>query len=93
VRFEWDKQKNLINIQKHGLDFADAHKVFDNPMLIQLDNRFEYGEERWVGIGLLNHLIVVVVYVEQDEGEIIRIISMRKALKYERRRFEETITN
>ena len=93
MRFEWDEQKNQTNIEKHGLDFADAHKVFDNPMLIQLDDRYEYDEERWVGIGLLDHLAVVVVYVERDEGEIIRIISMRKALKYEQRRFEESITN
>ncbi len=93
MRFEWDKQKNQINIAKHGLDFADAHKVFDNPMLIQLDARYDYDEERWIGIGLLNHLVVVVVYVERSDGEIIRIISMRKAMNYERRRFEESITN
>ncbi len=93
MRFEWDEQKNQTNIEKHGLDFADVHKVFDNPMIIQLDNRHEYSEDRWIGMGLLNHLVVVVVYIEQDKQEIIRIISMRKALKYERRRFEKSITN
>jgi hypothetical protein len=62
-------------------------------MLVQLDTRHEYGEDRWMGIGFLNHLVVVVIYTERDEGEIIRIISMRKALRYEQRRFEETITN
>ena len=89
--FEWDKQKNQINIKKHGLDFADAHKIFDSPMFVKLDTRHEYGEERWVGIGLLNHLVVVVVYSERDKGKVIRIISLRKALTYERRYFEESI--
>ena len=93
MRFEWDERKNQLNIEKHGLDFADTHKVFDGPMLIRLDTRYEYGEDRWVGIGLLNHLVVVVVYTEREQGETVRIISMRKALRYERRRFEESITN
>lgn len=82
-----------MNIEKHGIDFADSHKVFASPMLIQFDTRYEYGEDRWVGIGFLNHLVVVVIYTEQEQGEIIRIISMRKALNYERRRFEESITD
>ena len=93
MRFEWDEQKNQSNIEKHGLDFADAHKVFDGPMLIQLDTRYEYGEEHWVAIGLLTHLVVVVVYTEREQGQLVRIISMRKALNYERRRFERSITN
>ena len=49
------------------------------------------GEERWVGIGLLSHLVVVVTYVERDKDEVIRIISLRKALNYERKLFEESI--
>ena len=93
MRFEWDEHKNQLNIEKHGLDFADGHHVFDGPMLIQLDTRYEYGEDRWIGIGLLRQLVVVVVYTEPAEGELVRIISMRKALNYERRRFEETIKN
>ncbi|MDX1521322.1 MAG: BrnT family toxin [Anaerolineae bacterium] len=82
-----------MKIQKHGLDFADAYKVFENPMLIQPDDRYEYDEDRWIGVGLLNHLVVVVVYVERNEGQVIRFISMRQAMKYERRRYEESITD
>jgi len=43
MRFEWDEQKNQTNIRKHGLDFVDAHKIFDSPMLVKLDTRYEYG--------------------------------------------------
>ncbi|PIZ25733.1 MAG: hypothetical protein COY47_04345 [Chloroflexi bacterium CG_4_10_14_0_8_um_filter_57_5] len=46
MKFEWDKQKNKANIEKHGLDFADAHKVFESPMLVRIDDREDYGEDR-----------------------------------------------
>ena len=44
--FEWNKSKNELNIRKHGLDFADAHEMFDSPMLVLPDKRRDYGEER-----------------------------------------------
>ena len=86
MRFEWDEAKNQANIRKHGLDFADAWKVFTAPMLVALDDRQEYGEARWIGIGLLQGRVVVVVFVERKD--IVRIISLRKALSHERKRFE-----
>jgi len=46
MKFEWDKRENQANIEKHGLDFADAHKVFEAPMLVKLDERKDYGEDR-----------------------------------------------
>jgi len=46
MKFEWDKRKNQANIEKHGLDFADAPKVFEAPMLVKLDERKDYGEDR-----------------------------------------------
>ncbi len=91
MRFEWDEQKRKTNIRRHGFDFADAKQVFAGPMLIRLDMRQDYGEDRWIGIGITNGRVVVVVYTEQDNGETIRIISLRKALKHERKRFEEAI--
>ena len=89
MKFEWDEAKNQANIRKHGLDFNDAPLVFKGPMLVDLDSRQDYGEDRWVGIGLLRNRVVVLVYVEHDEETTIRIISLRKALSYERRQFEE----
>jgi hypothetical protein len=92
VTFEWDEQKNQANIRKHGLDFADAWEIFTTPMLTMIDEREDYGEERWIGVGLLQARVVVVVYTEPDEGTI-RIISLRKALTHERTRYEQALRN
>ncbi|MGB8511083.1 MAG: BrnT family toxin [Pyrinomonadaceae bacterium] len=91
MNFEWDEEKNRENIRKHDLDFADASEIFHAPMLTNLDARKDYEEDRWVGIGFLKNFVVVVVYIESDD--VIRIISLRKALKYERTRFEEAVRN
>jgi hypothetical protein len=57
-----------------------------------LDTKEDYGEDRFIGIGFLKNFVVVVVYTELEE-ETIRIISLRKALKHERKQFEETLRN
>ncbi len=85
MRFDWDEQKNQANIRKHGLDFADVWEMFTLPMLVAPDDREDYGEERWIGIGFLKSLVAVVVYVERDE-DVIRVISLRKALSHRARR-------
>jgi uncharacterized DUF497 family protein len=59
-------------------------------MVVEIDERENYGEERRIGIGLLQGRVVVVVYTEPDE-KTIRIISLRKALSYERRYYEQYI--
>lgn len=90
MNFEWDEDKNQENIRKHGFDFADAWEIFEAPMQTALDTRGDYEEDRWSGIGLLGNRIVVVVFTERGE-DTIRIISLRKALKYERKKFEEAV--
>jgi uncharacterized protein len=90
--FEWDERKNEINIDKHGFDFVDAYRVFDLPMVVELDERYDYGEDRWIGTGILDGRIVVIVYAEPDE-ETIRIISLRKALSDEKKRYEQYLKN
>lgn len=92
MNFEWDKSKNKTNIDKRDLDFADAWQIFDAPMLVRIDNRKYYGEKRFVGIGFLKNLVVVIVFTEPNE-QMIRVVSLRKALKYEREEFEKYITN
>lgn len=92
MNFEWDEQKNQSNIRKHGFSFADAWEVFEAPMLIDLDDRFDYGEDRWIGIGRLRSQIVVIVYTE-PVAETIRVISMRKALSHERQAYEQAFRN
>ncbi|WP_292752304.1 BrnT family toxin [Nostoc sp. NMS4] len=62
MKFEWDQQKNEVNIVKHELDFADAYRIFRLPLRISLDNRQDYGEDRLIGLGMLDGRIVVVVF-------------------------------
>ena len=92
MRFEWDQHKNQANIAKHELDFADVPQVFRLPLRIALDERQDYGEERWIGLGMLDGCVVVVVFTEPDD-EIIRILSLRKALPYERKLYEQYLKN
>jgi uncharacterized protein len=92
MSFEWDELKNEINIDKHGFDFADAYRIFDLPMVVDLDERSNYGENRWIGTGLLDERVVVVVFTEPDE-KTTRIIALRKALSHERRRYEQYLKN
>ena len=90
VRFEWDEAKNAINIRKHGIDFADVTSMFSHPILTLLDDRENYGEERWTGIGWMQQLVGVVIYVQRHR-DVIRIISARKATKREVRLYEQSI--
>lgn len=92
MHFEWDDVKNRENIRKHRFDFADAWEIFEAPMWVRRDKRLDYGEERWIGIGSLGNRVVAVVFTEPDENTI-RIISLRKALKHERTKLEQKITN
>jgi uncharacterized protein len=91
MRFEWDEAKRQANIEKHGIDFADLEPLFDGETVIILDDRFDYGEYRFVTLGLLNGIVFVVVHTETDE--VIRIISARKATKYEEKRYFEEIAD
>ena len=61
MRFDWDPAKNRTNIRDHGLSFADAQAVFDRPTWERWDDREDYGEERWVAIGVLNGIEITVV--------------------------------
>lgn len=90
MQFTWHKAKRQSNLKKHGLDFADAAKVFDGPMVIFEDQREDYGEQRMIGIGALAALTVVVVHVESTES--IHIISMRKADRDETNLFYKNIS-
>jgi uncharacterized DUF497 family protein len=92
VRFEWDEIKNQINIRKHGIDFRDAIDVFDHPVLTAIDEREDYGEDRWIALGWMAAIVGVVVYVERD-ADVIRIISARKATKHEVKRYKHSVWN
>jgi len=90
VNFVWDEEKRRTNIIGHGLDLADSWEIFEGPMLTGLDEREDYGEDRWIAIGLLKAIVVVTVFTERGE-DTIRVISLRKALKHERIKYEQAI--
>ena len=88
MEFEWDDNKNRENIHKHQIDFLDAWRIFESPILRKLDQRKDYGEKRWIGLGILFESIVVIVFTIR--GEKIRIISIRKANHHERTIYKKT---
>ena len=88
MRFTWTETKRRINLAKHGLDFADAKKVFTGPMVLFEDQRTDYGEQRMIGIGLLGELVVLIAQVESDAT--IHVISMRKADNHETNLFYQS---
>jgi uncharacterized DUF497 family protein len=92
VNVEWDERKRQTNIAKHGLDFVDAVRMFHSPVLVDIDDRMDYDEIRWLADGLLDLCIVVIIYTEPDI-ETIRVISMRKATSVERDYYEREIRN
>lgn len=93
MKFEWDDCKNEENIRKHGIDFADAVEMFSHPMLTYLDTRTNYGEDRWIGIGLLRNIVAVTVYLEWEDEETIRIISARKATRHESKEYHQRVAH
>ena len=92
MRFEWDEAKNQANILKHGIDFNDVPDIFQHPVLSLHDGREDYGEERWISIGWIRSLVGVVIHTER-RGDVIRIISARKATLQEAKRYVENIEN
>ena len=89
--FEWDAEKAQKNLEKHGVRFEIASAVFIDPdRITAIDDRFNYGEERLVTLGRTHDGILVVVTTERDEGQVIRIISARKANKRERRTYADS---
>ena len=89
MTFEWDDNKEQINIKKHGMDFETASHVFDDDNRLEIydDLHSEY-EDRYITIGMIDEItcIAMVVYTERGT-DVIRIISARKATPKERRKY------
>ena len=81
MRFTWSERKRGINLKDHGLDFVDAPRVFEGLTFTYEDDRFDYGEQRFVTLGLLAGVTVSIAHTETNDE--IRIISFRKATKRE----------
>jgi uncharacterized DUF497 family protein len=89
--FEWDEAKRLANLDKHGINFIDVPEVFEGDIVTVEDDRYSYGEQRFVTFGLLQGRVVAVVHT--DRGESIRIISARKATKNEQRSYFQELAD
>jgi len=86
MRYTWDEKKAAQNLRLHRIAFEDAVKIFQGPILEQLDERFDYPERRWYAIGLADARPVTVIYTDLDE-QTRRIISAWKAEKHEQKAY------
>ena len=90
--FEWDEAKAISNKRKHGIGFEDALLVFADPHALVDQDRIEDGEARWQTLGLADGIVLVPVahtVRNKAQDEIIRIISARKAVREECKRYDE----
>jgi len=94
VRFTWDRGKSDANYRERGFDFAFASLIFDGPTLVVKDTRRDYGEKRFVAIGIADDLHLTVVYTDRagtGGRQTRRIISARRSNRRERRIYDQTL--
>jgi uncharacterized DUF497 family protein len=82
VTFEWDEGKAKANLAKHGVSFEEAKAVFRDAFALDLlDDRFDYGEDRFILIGMVRDRCLTVVYAEH--GDVCRLISAWRSTRAE----------
>lgn len=87
--FEWDDEKDKINRQKHEMPLRAGIPVFDDVNAIEFeDDRFDYGEERSIIIGVDNRTKLLYVVYTMRSKNVTRLISVRKATRNERKLYE-----
>lgn len=92
MEFAWEERKNRVNRRRHGISFETAALVFDDPYHLSVQDREVEGEVRWQTIGLVGGLhVLVVAHTVDEEEEVIRIISARKAEPRERKTYAQGI--
>ena len=84
--YEWDENKRAANHSRHGVDFTAAENFEWDTALETIDDRFDYGEERWLALGLIQERLHVLVYTRRKTA--IPIISLRKANSREQKYYE-----
>jgi uncharacterized DUF497 family protein len=88
--FEWDEEKRLKNLEKHGIDFIDADILFGSPYVVAPGKTVD-GERRWLATVMIDEIYVTAVFSWRDQ--VIRLISMRSARNGERKRHQEVFGN
>ena len=91
MQFEWDENERRTNLQKHGVDFVDAVKIFAGFTVTLQDDRFQYDENRFITFGMLKGRVVAVLHTERQNR--IRLISIRKATRNETKAYFEQIAH
>ena len=88
VIFEWNAQKNLANLKKHGISFEEAVQIFKGPIITYASSKKELGERRFISVGAISGIVVIAV-IHTDRSGSTRIISARKANRKERQKYYE----
>jgi uncharacterized DUF497 family protein len=84
----WDERKRLANLAKHGLDFADAWRVYDNGSKLTFESPRK-GEDRKLDLATVENVMLAFIYTER--GNVVRAISLRRASRTERRIHEKAV--
>ena len=93
VRFAWDRKKSDANYRERGFDFAFASLIFEGPILMAEDRRRDYGECRFVAIGLADQIHITLVFTDRAglKDEVVRrIISARRSSRKERKLYDQS---
>ncbi len=86
MNYEWDQNKQVANLARHGVDFIIAEDFEWDTAVEAVDGRFDYGEERWIAFGFIHARLYILVYTQRKT--VVRLISLRKANKREREFYE-----
>lgn len=87
MELKWDEAKRESNLAKYGLDLVVSLELFADYFMERIDTRHDYGEDRWVALGVIRGIVVVLIYTERDDT--LRPISLRKATVQERSIYEQ----
>ena len=90
MRFTWSREKNRMNVQRHGIAFPDAARIFNGPTVERVDDRFDYAETRIYAIDLVNSIEITVIYTDRENGER-HLISAWRSEPHERRYYWQSL--
>lgn len=92
MEYEWDENKRQSNLEKHGLDFVIAYKIYESLDKLTIPSHYA-SEQRWIDIAPMGEELLVLTLVYTYRKERIRVISLRKASKQERRLYDDKRNN
>ena len=91
MNYVWDRRKSRGNLERHGIAFEDAIRIFEGPTLEKVDDRFDYGETRVYAIGVVSGIEITLIYTDISEAER-RIISAWRAERHERKAYWQALS-